>query len=290
MPVNRIVTYGRMIKFPHTIFALPFALSAVVLALKDYSMRSVWDILWILLAMVGARSAAMGFNRIVDARFDAANPRTMNREIPTGKISKLAAAMFVSLSSLLFIVSAAMLSRICFYLSFPVLGLLLSYSFAKRYTALCHIYLGFVISLAPMGAWIAITGDFSLRIVFLSLALMTYIAGFDIIYACQDYDFDRRAGLFSIPAKLGLHKALIISSLLHAVSTACLALIYPFFDMHMIYLLSVVIIGILYAIEHGVVRPDHPDSIQLAFFNINSIISIVLFVGIAADVAVEKLL
>lgn len=288
MVTKHIFTYGKMIKFSHTIFALPFALSAVLLALREHPVLSAWPIVWIVLAMVGARSAAMGFNRIADARFDANNPRTAGREIPTGKISTLSAALFVLLSSGLFVFSAAMLNPLCFYLSAPVLGLLFSYSFTKRFTALCHLYLGFVISLAPLGAWVAITGEFSARIVILSAALLTYIAGFDIIYACQDTTFDRHNGLFSMPARLGVRASLHLSSLLHALSTAAFAALAVVFELQVIYLITVIIIGTLFVIEHSVVRPNRPEAIQMAFFNINSIISILLFCGIAADLLAER--
>ncbi|OQY52737.1 MAG: 4-hydroxybenzoate octaprenyltransferase, partial [Desulfobacteraceae bacterium 4572_88] len=210
--MNRILTYGRMIKFSHTIFALPFALSAVVLAQRQYPL--VWtDIFWVLLAMVGARSAAMGFNRIADARIDANNPRTSQREIPSGKLELRSAVFFVIFFSAIFICSAAMLGRICFYLAPPVLALLFFYSYTKRFTWLAHLFLGFAISLAPLGAWIAIAKTFSWPILLLSLALMTYIAGFDILYACQDVSFDQKEGLFSIPVHFGTRKALLIAAM-----------------------------------------------------------------------------
>jgi len=285
---RHIFTYGKMIKFSHTIFALPFALSAVLLALREHPVSSAWPVLWIVLAMVGARSAAMGFNRIVDARFDAKNPRTAGREIPAGKISLLSATLFVGLSSALFVFSAAMLNPLCFYFSFPVLVLLLSYSFTKRFTMFCHLYLGFVISLAPLGAWMAVTGEFSWRIVFLSAALLTYIAGFDIIYACQDTTFDRDTGLFSMPARIGTRASLHLSSLLHVFSTAAFVALLFVFDLNVVYLITVIMIATLYVIEHAVARPNRPEAIQMAFFNINGIISILLFCGIAADLMVEK--
>ncbi len=207
---NKILTYGRMIKFSHTIFALPFALSAIVMAWRDQP-SSYPVLLWILLAMVFARSAAMGFNRIVDAAIDAKNTRTVIREIPAGLLSKKEAVLFVVISSVLFVFSAAMLSSLCFYLSFPVLFFLMFYSYTKRFTKYCHLYLGFAISLAPIGAWVAVTGAFSWSVFFLSLGLMTYIAGFDILYACQDIEFDKKEGLHSLPSLLGPQKAMTIS-------------------------------------------------------------------------------
>ena len=280
--IENISIYFRMIKFSHTIFALPFALAAAILAWRQYPV-DLTDIFWVLLAMASARSAAMGFNRIADAGFDAKNLRTVRRAIPAKDISLLSAAMFVLFFSLVFIFASAMLGSICFYFSFPVLIILLSYSYAKRFTVLSHLYLGFVISLAPVGAWIALTNTFSFSILLLSLALMFYIAGFDIIYACQDVNFDRKAGLYSIPAGLGIKKALMISKIIHFFSFFFFCLIYFAFDMHLIYLLTLFIIGVLLIIEHLIVKFDDLTKIRIAFFHVNSIISVTLFVGILFD-------
>ena len=280
--MNRILTYGRMIKFSHTIFALPFALSAVVLAQRQYPL--VWtDIFWVLLAMVGARSAAMGFNRIADARIDANNPRTSQREIPSGKLDLRSAVIFVIFFSAIFIWSAAMLGRICFYLAPPVLALLFFYSYTKRFTWLAHLFLGFAISLAPLGAWIAIAKTFSWPILLLSLALMTYIAGFDILYACQDVSFDQKEGLFSIPVHFGTSKALLIAALLHLLSFCFFVSIFFAFDMTPAYLVTVAIIGGLLIFEHKLISPDDLSNINIAFFHVNSVISSVLFLGVLAD-------
>jgi len=276
---EKILTYGRMIKFSHTIFALPFAMSAVVLAWENHS-PSVWDFIWILLAMVGARSAAMGFNRIVDADVDLKNKRTAIREIPSGLLSKKESVFFVVLSSLIFIVSSAMLSSLCFLLSFPVLFFLMFYSYTKRFTQYCHLFLGFAISLAPVGAWVAITGTLSWGIAFLSLGLLTYIAGFDILYACQDIDFDREEGLFSLPSKIGPEKAMLISSILHATTFIFLLAMHIVFVMHPVFLGFLAIIGILLIAEHRLVKPDDLTHINIAFFHINSVISLLLFVGV----------
>ena len=276
---KKILVYGRMIKFSHTIFALPFALSAVVMAWKNHS-PSIFDIFWILTAMVGARSAAMGFNRIVDADIDFKNERTAIREIPSGLLSKKEGFLFVALSCLVFIFSAAMLSRLCFILSFPVLFFLMFYSYTKRFTKYCHLYLGFAISLAPLGAWVAITGTLSWSIVFLSLSLMTYIAGFDILYSCQDIDFDQKEGLFSLPAKIGPKKAMGISSILHVCTFIFLFIMYTTFGMHPVFLLFLGIIGFLLIAEHKLVKPDNLTHINIAFFHINSVISILLFIGV----------
>ncbi|MFZ5569913.1 MAG: UbiA-like polyprenyltransferase [Thermodesulfobacteriota bacterium] len=279
---SRGLDYARMIKFTHTVFALPFALSAVVLAYRQ-NIFSIAALFWIVIAMVGARSASMGFNRIVDADFDRDNPRTACREIPRGKLSKNAAWRFVVFFSLLFILASAMLGSLCFYLSFPVLALLFSYSYTKRFTLFCHFYLGFVISLAPLGAWIGMTGRFSWAVLLLCLALLTYIAGFDILYACQDIQFDRRAGLQSIPARLGVRKALAISAGLHIFSFLFLLGMKPLFDLGAVYLLAVVVIGILFAAEHRLVHPENLSRVHVAFFHMNSAISLILLAGILLD-------
>lgn len=276
-----------MIKFSHTVFALPFALSAVILAQRQHQMI-ISDIFWILLAMIGARSSAMGFNRIADARLDAKNPRTSIRAIPSGRLSLSSATLFVVLFSGLFIFASAMLGKLCFYISIPILIILFSYSYTKRFTYLSHIYLGFAIALAPVGAWIAIAKTFSWAVLILSLALMTYIAGFDILYACQDIEFDKDEGLFSIPAHFGVKKALIIASIIHLASFCFFFLIYIVFDMNLMYFFAVVIIGILLIVEHWLVKPNDLSNINLAFFHVNSLISITLFLGVLADELVRR--
>jgi len=279
---ERITTFGRMIKFSHTVFALPFALAAVVLANRTHPLTA-WRLLWLLAAMVGARSAAMGFNRIADARLDKKNPRTAGREIPAGKLSLPTAVAFVILFSMLFVLAAAMFGKLCLYLSVPVLLLLFSYSYTKRFTILCHLYLGLTISLAPLGAWIALTGGFDWPILLMSLALMTYIAGFDVLYACQDIAFDRKEGLYSIPVHFGPARALVIAKVIHAFSL--LFFIWLFFAFHMgpVYLVAVGIIVLLMGIEHALVKPEDLSRINIAFFHMNSLISLTLFLGVLAD-------
>jgi 4-hydroxybenzoate polyprenyltransferase len=271
-----------MVKFSHSLFALPFALAAAILAQRVTPLR--WaDLIWVLVAMVAARSAAMGFNRWADAAFDARNPRTSGREIPAGGIPKSAVLLFVLSSSIVFIVAAGMLGKICFWLSFPVLGILLLYSYTKRFTWLSHLYLGFAISLAPLGAWLALAKTFSGVILLLCLALMLYIAGFDILYACQDAAFDRKEGLYSIPVRFGLDSALRIAAVFHGIGFLCFLALYAAFDLTMPYLAAVGIIGILLILEHRLVRPDDMSRVHVAFFHINSIISAMLFCGVLAD-------
>ena len=229
----------------------------------------------------------MGFNRIVDASIDKKNPRTAIREIPSGVLSQKEAIFFVALSSIVFLGAAAMLSLLCFYLSFPVLFFLLFYSYTKRFTKYCHLYLGFAISLAPVGAWVAITNSLSLGIVFLSLSLWTYIAGFDILYACQDIDFDREQRLFSLPSNLGSQKAMQISSLLHMLTMVFFLAMYIYFQMHIIFLFFLALIAILLLIEHRLVKPDNLTHINMAFFYINSVVSLLLFMGVVTEACIR---
>jgi 4-hydroxybenzoate polyprenyltransferase len=279
---KKIFNYGKMIKFSHTVFALPFALSAVVLAWQA-RVPSAWELFLILAAMVGARSAAMGFNRIIDADIDKKNPRTAIREIPAGILTQKEALVFVVLSSLVFVGAAALLSPLCFWLSFPVLGVLFFYSYTKRFTPYCHLVLGFAISLAPAGAWVALTGTLNWGIVFLSAALWFYIAGFDILYACQDIDFDREQGLFSLPAHLGAKRAMQVSTLFHGVFMACLVAMYLSFAMHPVFLIFWAVIAGLIVLEHRLVKPGDLTRIDMAFFHVNSAVSVLLFAGILAQ-------
>ncbi|RJP84638.1 MAG: 4-hydroxybenzoate octaprenyltransferase [Desulfobacteraceae bacterium] len=285
--LDKVLVYGRMIKFSHSVFALPFVLSAVVLAGRTHDI-TLMGVFWIIVAAVSARSAAMGFNRIVDESYDRANPRTRNREIPSGQLSKTSAIWFVLFFSLLFVFAAGMLGRLCLWFSVPVLLVLFGYSFTKRFTRWCHVYLGFAISLAPLGAWIAITDSFSSGILSLSLALLTYIAGFDIIYACQDTDFDKSQNLFSLPSLAGVRTALFLSSLLHVLSFVFFLGVYFLFDLGPVYLATVLIIGALFIVEHRLVNPDDLKHIHVAFFHVNSVISVLLFAGILADEVVRR--
>jgi len=276
---TKAVVYSRMIKLSHTIFALPFALAAVVLVHR-ISPIDVRTVFWILMAMAGARSAAMGFNRLVDACIDAKNPRTASRAIPAGAISRNEAAAFIISSSLLFLLSAAMLSPLCLWLSFPVLAVMFAYSYTKRFTWLNHVVLGFAIGMAPMAVWVAVTGKISGDIAVLSLALITYIAGFDILYACQDAEFDRKEGLYSIPSRFGIAPAMRVSELLHGISVISLLALYWLFSLSPAYLVFVGIIAVLFVIEHKLVNPHDLSKIDMAFFHVNSIISVLVFFAV----------
>jgi 4-hydroxybenzoate polyprenyltransferase len=280
--INRIKVYGELIKFSHTVFALPFALVAVLMAQRQHSVR--WATLgWILVAMASARSAAMGFNRLVDYEYDRRNPRTAARPLTAGLIGKGSVLWFILLSSLLFLFSAAILGKWCFVLSLPVLSVLFFYSYSKRFTSFSHLILGFAIGLAPLGAWVAVAGQLDLSILPLSLALMTYIAGFDILYACQDIEFDQRARLFSLPANWGVERALNISSLLHFVTLTSLSSLYFIFSLGPVYVIFLLLVTILLFVEHRMVRPGHLDHINVAFFHLNSVISVSLFLAVWVD-------
>ncbi|MEK7827331.1 MAG: UbiA-like polyprenyltransferase, partial [Thermodesulfobacteriota bacterium] len=234
----------------------------------------------IIIALVGALSAAMGFNSIADGAIDAKNPRTAVREIPKGVISRGEAAFFTLIASVVFISASAMLSPWCFWLSFPVLALLFTYSYLKRVTWLAHLVLGFAIGMVPMAVWVAVTGALPGMISVLSLALMTYIAGFDILYACQDIEFDRAMGLHSIPASFGVGKAMGISAFLHGISALSLLILYWLFPLSPVYLFIVGIIAFLFFVEHKLVNPDDLSKIDMAFFHVNSIISVLVLVAI----------
>ncbi|MCX7823846.1 MAG: putative 4-hydroxybenzoate polyprenyltransferase [Syntrophobacterales bacterium] len=282
--LRAIYLFGKLIKFSHTIFAMPFALSSVVLA-HVYNTPVKWKtFFWILVAMVSARSAAMGFNRWADLRFDRLNPRTLSRPSVTGAISPRTIFLLIIFFSALFILSAYQLGALCFWLSFPTLGVLLSYSYTKRFTSWSHLYLGFAIGLAPLGAWIAVTGSWDWRIVPLTVALLTYISGFDILYACQDIDFDRMVGLYSLPSRFGVRKALVISSILHLITFISLLSLIPIFNLGKVYGIFLVIIGFLLLWEHSMVRPEDLSRVPIAFFHVNSMVSVALFAGIGLDV------
>jgi 4-hydroxybenzoate polyprenyltransferase len=276
---SKAVIYSRMIRFSHTLFALPFALGSVVLV-RRVTPLNLRILFWIIVAMVGARSAAMGFNRLADASIDAKNPRTAVREIPLGTLSRGEAALFVLVSSFVFVLSAALLSPIAFGLSFVALAVFFIYSYTKRFTWLSHFVLGLAIGMVPNAVWIAVTGEVSFKIGLLGLALLTHIAGFDILYACQDTEFDNREGLYSIPSRFGIPLAMHLSTLLHVISVICLLSLYWLFSFGPIYLFFVVVIAVLFFIEHRLVSHRDLSRINMAFFHVNSIISILVFVAI----------
>jgi len=274
-----------MIKFEHTIFALPFALISALLAARNlpHGLPGARVVGWILAAMVGARSAAMAFNRIVDARFDAANPRTAMRAIPAGLLTVGQVAVFTLASIALFEYAAYQLNPLCFALSPLALLAILGYSYTKRFTALSHFALGFAIGIAPVGAWMAVTGRLESIPVLLGAAVMLWIGGFDIIYALQDVEFDQQMGLFSLPRQLGKARALRVSRLMHLVMLGLLALVGTLVGLHLLYFVGVAVVAGLICYEHSLVSPDDLSRVNLAFFTLNGWISVSLFAFVVLD-------
>ena len=273
-----------MIAFEHTVFALPFALIAALLA--QGGIPGGRQIFWIVAAMVGARSAAMTFNRIVDVDYDRANPRTRERALPAGRLSMGFAIAFTVAMSALFVVSAGMLNRLCLYLSLPALVILLAYSYTKRFTLLSHLVLGFAIGLAPLGSWLAIRGEFALSPILLGFTVMLWIAGFDLIYACQDVEFDRRSRLFSIPARWGKSQALVLSSLLHVGTVVVLAGIAWLSGLGAVAYSGIAIVAAILYWEHRIVRPDDLSRVNVAFFTLNGYVSLLLLAAFATDILI----
>jgi 4-hydroxybenzoate polyprenyltransferase len=282
---STVVTFGQMVKFSHTVFALPFALAAAAIAARGHGI-TVGRVLAIVLAMVGARTAAMGFNRIVDRDIDARNPRTAGRELPTGKVSLGAAVALTVASIALFLGAAAWLGPLCLKLAPVALALVLGYSYTKRFTWLCHLFLGLAIAAGPGGAWIAVRGEVAAPALWLMLAVATWIGGFDILYALADRDFDRSAGLHSIPARFGVRGALLASAALHLVTLVALVMLARAGGLGPIYLAGVALIAGILIWEHAIVRPGDLSRLDMAFFNLNGYVSVAFFVATLADVLV----
>lgn len=272
--LGRVGVYLEMIKVAHTVFALPFALMGAFLAAGGLpSLRTVF---YIVLAMVGGRSAAMGFNRLVDADIDAKNPRTRDRAIPRGEVSKPMAAVFIFMSVVLLELSAAKLNPLCLKLSPVLLLLLFSYSYTKRFTWASHIVLGLCLGAAPMGAWIAVTGEFDPRILIVCFAVLFWVSGFDVLYALQDIEFDRQEGLHSIPRFLGIGRSLWVARGFHFVMAALLLVGYDRFELGGWYLAGWGICTAVLLYEHSILRENDLSRLNVAFFNLNGIVSIVL--------------
>jgi 4-hydroxybenzoate polyprenyltransferase len=282
MPIfSNLRTTLEMIKVEHTVFALPFALLSAILASGGWPSGA--KLFWILIAMVGARSAAMAFNRIADWRLDTENPRTRLRALPAGRLSLGFAVTFTIVSSLVFVLAAYELNPLCFLLSLPVLLVLFLYSYTKRYTDYSHFVLGFCLGLAPVGAWIAIRGDIRPTPVLLCLIVLLWTAGFDIIYACQDVDFDHCKNLFSIPRRFGIRTALRVSSSLHLTMLLLLLLLLTQEDLCWVSLAGVGLVACLIWYEHSLVRPDDLSRVNQAFFTVNGYISVLLFLIVGLD-------
>lgn len=273
-----------MIKFSHTVFAFPFALTGAVLAsLANGAPPSISQIAWICLAMVGARSGAMGLNRIIDARIDADNPRTAGRHLPAGTVGRAEAWGLVLASFALLLLAAWMLNPLCFYLAPVALFFLVLYSYCKRFTALAHLVLGLCLAAAPVGAWIALRGDLQWPIVVLGLAVLFWVAGFDIFYALQDLEFDRAHGLFSIPSRLGAGPSVQLARLFHLLMLGLLLLLPLGTELGGLYLLGVAAVAAMLWYEHRLVKPDDLSKLDAAFFNMNGYISVTIFAFTLAD-------
>ena len=285
--LNKLKTTLEMIKFEHTLFALPFAFLGAILAANGFP--SLWQILWITAAMVGARSAAMSFNRIADRDIDAENPRTSARELPSGKLSVGFAWTFMIVSCALFIVSAAMLNRLTLMLSPVALASVLGYSYAKRVTSLSHLFLGWALAISPTGAWIAVRGALDSEVpIVLSLVVLMWTAGFDVLYACQDYEFDKTKGLRSIPARFGIKGALWIARLFHFQAFVALLLLYLLTELGTLAAIGVGATGALLVYQHTLVKANDLSKMNAAFFTTNAFVSVILLVTFGGAVFLSR--
>jgi 4-hydroxybenzoate polyprenyltransferase len=280
-----------MIKFEHSVFALPFALTGALLAWRESAFQMAglgFRLLWIVIAMVAARSAAMTFNRILDADVDARNRRTATRHLPAGLLSAKFAWGFTFVSVAVFLWAARELGPLCFALAPVAVSIIFFYSFSKRFTLFAHLILGFCLGIAPAAAWIAIRGSLDARILWLTAAVMFWTAGFDVIYACQDFEFDCAEGLCSIPRKFGIAGALLIARLLHVAMIACLLTLIYSFHLGLLSFGGVLAVLILLVYEHGLVKPNDLSRVNAAFFTVNGYVSVLFFLFWAADILLHR--
>lgn len=275
-----------MIKWEHSVFALPFALCGAMLAAGG--LPSVHQLLWIIVAMVAARSAAMAFNRWADAAIDAANPRTSTRALPAGHLSPAFVATFVVVSSLVFILAASQLNRLSLGLSPVALAVLLLYSYTKRLTRWSHLVLGFALGIAPSAAWIAVRGSLDPRVLLLTAAVTFWVGGFDVLYACQDCEFDRQAGLHSVPRYFGIAGSLWIARVFHLIMVALLIALVLTFGLGKLAVAGVTAVVLLLLYEHSLVKADDLSKLNAAFFTMNGVISVLFFIFVAADLLLRR--
>jgi 4-hydroxybenzoate polyprenyltransferase len=287
---NQIKTYASFVRFSHSVFALPFALTGALLALHKLN---DWDVttvagrfVWIVVAMVSARSAAMGFNRLADASHDALNPRTAMRELPRGVMTRVEAGVFIIVSSVVFVIAAWMLGPVCLVLSPLALGIVFWYSLAKRFTNYTQLFLGLAMAVAPVGGWLAAGGRGGIEPWLLASAIGTWVGGFDVLYACQDLDFDREHGLRSIPVHFGIARALVISRVMHVITVLCLAALGPIARLGPIYLVGVAGVAILLAYEQSLVRADDLSQVKRAF-DLNGYVGLLYLAATAAAMYVH---
>jgi 4-hydroxybenzoate polyprenyltransferase len=279
--MRKLRTVLEMIKFEHTVFALPFALLGAFLAAEGFP---GWGkTFWIILAMVGARSSAMAFNRLADQDFDLDNPRTSNRPLASGELDRLFVIVFVVMTSLLFVFAAWMLNGLALILSPAALAIIFFYSYTKRFTSFTHLFLGLALAVAPVGGWVAVRGELSYPPFIIALAVLFWVAGFDIFYACQDVEFDRRRNLYSFPSRLGVSQSLRLAAACHVLMILLLVSALAVFNLSLISGLGILIVAIGLIYEHRLVKPTDLSRLNLAFFTMNGIISIVLFVFIGVD-------
>jgi 4-hydroxybenzoate polyprenyltransferase len=276
----------KMIKWEHSIFALPFALCGAMLAAGG--LPTLHQLTWIVVAMVAARSAAMAFNRLADAAIDGANPRTSTRALPAGRLTPTFVATFVIVSSAIFVIAAAQLNRLALLLSPVALAVLLLYSYTKRFTRWSHLVLGFALGIAPSAAWIAVRGSLDPRILLLTAAVTFWVAGFDVLYACQDFDFDRKSGLHSIPRFLGISGALWVARAFHVVMLLLLVALMMAFGLGRLAQGGVVVVALLLVYEHSLVSADNLSKLNAAFFTMNGVISVVFFGFVAGDILLQR--
>lgn len=288
--MRKIRIFLEMIKFEHTLFALPFAFVGAILGgvvvqrrLPDWS-----EIGWILLAMVGARSAAMGLNRLIDRAIDARNPRTAMRALPAGLLKSGEVIVFIAVSFVLLFWAAAQLNSLAVKLLPLAVFMLVFYSYTKRFTWTCHLVLGLTLGLAPLGGWVAVTGEISLTAMILYVSVALWSAGFDIIYACQDVEFDRNENLHSIPARFGIARSLMIARLLHVATALGFVLLLLLTDLSWWYAIGVVIALLLLVYEHRLVKPDDLSKVNAAFFTMNGVLSTVVFLFTFVDLVVIR--
>ena len=276
-----------MIRFEHSVFALPFAMTGALLAFREDGFTTeglASKLLWIVVAMIGARSAAMALNRLVDDDIDAKNPRTAGRHLPAGLLSRGFGWIFVVIASMVFVIASGMLNRLCLQLAPLALAIIFVYSFTKRFTSFSHVVLGFALGIAPAAAWIAVRGSLDLRILWLTAAVTLWTAGFDIIYSCQDYDFDRREGLFSLPRRLGIAGALIVARMLHVGMLVCLFMLAREFNLQWLSLAGAGAVAALLAWEHSLVKADDLSRVDAAFFTANVWVSVLFLCFWSADI------
>jgi 4-hydroxybenzoate polyprenyltransferase len=275
-----------MIKWEHSVFALPFALCGAMLAARG--VPTLHQIVWIIIAMVSARSAAMSFNRLADVSIDAANPRTRTRALPAGALTRNFVISFVIVSSAIFGLAAWELNRVAFLLSPVALAVLLLYSYTKRWTRWSHLVLGFALGIAPAAAWIAVRGSLDPRILLLTVAVTFWVAGFDVLYACQDYEFDQQAGLHSLPRYCGIGNALWIARFFHLSMLVLLAALVWSFHLGVLTMIGVLAVLLLLAYEHSLVSKNDLSRLNAAFFTMNGIISVIFFIFLALDLMVRR--